>query len=269
MADGGLGRRRRGRRAACARVAGPRAGKARSRGRLRPRRPRVRRLDGPLPAHPGRPTGPRHVLSPLGKLASLQPRSCNRKRGVLPLDRTRLHPRPAPLPAPVRGPLGRPGGGRRRAARASARADRSGERPYAGAGGRALAAGHPERRRRLRRRSRPGVQPALQRLVRPRPRRGRPQPARRAAPRRPHARLLRQAQRGLGPGHRRDRAHGAPARGRRPVIRALRRPRPDRGHPRQAPRRRLDLRLRQLHRLRHPGPARRRASPREARRSRG
>ena len=107
VADGRLGGRRRGRRAARARAARPRARAAAAGRGLRPGRPRLRRLDGPLPAHPRGPPGPRHLSRALGQLAPLQPRPRDRKRGVLPLDRTRLHPRPAPLPPPLRGALAR------------------------------------------------------------------------------------------------------------------------------------------------------------------
>ena len=74
-------------------------------GRLRARRARLRRLDGPLPAHARGPPGPRLLPGAVRQLAALQPRPRDRKRGVLPLDRTRLHPRAAPLPPPPRGAL--------------------------------------------------------------------------------------------------------------------------------------------------------------------
>ena len=72
---------------------------------LRPGRPRLRRLDGPLPADARRPPGPRLLPRAGGHVAALQPRSRDRERGVLPLDRTGLHPRAAPLPPPPGGAL--------------------------------------------------------------------------------------------------------------------------------------------------------------------
>ncbi len=92
-----------------------------ARRRLRARRTCLRRLDGPLPAHPRRPPGPRHLSGAVGKLAPLQPRPCDRKRRVLPLDRPGVHPRPAPLPPPPRGALARSRGRGRRDAAAGAR----------------------------------------------------------------------------------------------------------------------------------------------------
>ena len=62
-------------------------------------------------------------------LAALQPRARDRQRGVLPPDRTGLHPRAAPLPAPLRGALAGAGGRRRHARRS-----RSLLRPAAAAG---------------------------------------------------------------------------------------------------------------------------------------
>ncbi len=125
----------------------------------------------------------------------------------------------------------------------------------------------PERRRRLRRRARPGLEPALQRLVRAGARGGRAQPARREAPRRPLARDVRAAQRGLRAGHRGGGAHRAAAAGGRAVAAPVRRPGPRRRHPREAPRRRLDRRLRELHgvrRARAAGGRRRRPAARRS-----
>ena len=120
---------------------------------------------------------------------------------------------------------------------------------------RALPAARPELRRRLRRRASAGLEPALQRLDGARPRGGRQQRARRRAPRRPLARRLPAQGCEQPAGHRRDRAHRPAAALRRPRPARLRGPRPGRRDPREAPRRRLDRGLRELHRLRDPRPA--------------
>ena len=195
-------------------------------------------------------------LALVGHVAALQPRSRDRERGVLPLDRTGLHPRPAPLPQPPGGALARARGRRRdarpraaallpAAAGAASPADRA-ERWLLGVqntdGGFGAAPGA-------------GVQPPLQRLGRARAGGGRAQPARRPPQGRALAGRLRRARRrsvkdigevertvlllsaaGLSP---RDFA------GRDLVASRARAP----------PRERLDRRLRELHRLRRAGAA--------------
>ena len=102
---------------------------------------------------------------------------------------------------------------------------------------------------------RPGFEPALQRLGRPRPRGGRSQPARPAPAWRALAGSLRDPRRALGEGHRRGRANGPAAQRRRAVAARLRRQGSARDHPGQAARRRLDRGLRELHDVRGAGAA--------------
>ena len=148
VADGRLGGRRGGRRRACARHARPRAQSACARRRLRARRPRLRRLDGPLPAHPRGPPGPRHLPGAVRELAPVQPRPCDRKRRVLPLDWSRIHPRASPLPPQARSALARARGRGRSDAAAGPRPGSAGRRGRRVAGGAAPNAGLREPRTR-------------------------------------------------------------------------------------------------------------------------
>ena len=99
------------------------------------------------------------------------------------------------------------------------------------------------------------LEPALHRLGGPGARLRGAQPPRREAQRRALAGVLRAARQRLAQGHRRDRADGAARAGGRHGPAPLRGPQPAR-RDREAPaRRRLDLRIRELHGLRRDGAA--------------
>ena len=120
VADGGVGRGRRGGRGPGQGLRRPGA-RARAAGdRVRARRPGLRRAARRLPVHPRRPAGPADLPGGVRHLAAVQPGPCDRQRRVLPADRPGLHPRAAALPAPVRGALAAGGGGRHAGAGAGA-----------------------------------------------------------------------------------------------------------------------------------------------------
>ena len=269
LADGGLGGGGGRRRAARPAPARARAQPLRAGRGVRPGRSRLRGLDGRLPVDAHRAPGPRQLPCRLCQLAALQPRPRDRQRGLLPVDRPGVHPFAAALPAAPGGELaalaghdrGRAGPRRAHPRRACRRRRRDPERTR-----RALPRARPERRRRLRRRPPPVLEPALQRLGRPRAgRRGSQSPGPRPR-RRTVAGRLRLA-RPSGPARRgRDRADGSRAERRRARPPYCGEPRPGGRDPEAAPRERLDLRLRQLHGVRGPRPARGRGAggPRDA-----
>ena len=269
LADGGLGGGGGRRRAARPAAARPRAQPFRAGRRVRPGRSRLRSLDGRLPVDAHRAPGPRQLPCRLCQLAPLQPRPRDRQRGLLPVDRPGVHPFAAALPAAPRGELaavaghdrGRAGPRRAHPRRARRRGRRDPERAR-----RALPRARPERRRRLRRRPAPVVEPALQRLGRPRAgRRGSQSPRPRSRGRTVAGRLRRA--RSCGPARRgRDRADGPRAERRRARPPHRGEPGPGGRDPEAASRERLDLRLRQLYGFRGPRPARCRGAggPRDA-----
>ncbi len=107
VADGGVGRRRRGGRRPGEGIRRPRDRPVAVGDRVRGRGPGLRRAARPLPDHPRRAPGPGDLPGGVRHLAAVQLGACDRQRGLLPPDRPGLHPRAAPLPAPVRGALAR------------------------------------------------------------------------------------------------------------------------------------------------------------------
>ena len=199
------------------------------------------------------PAGHGHLDRDQRQLASLQRRPRRRQLRVLPSDRPRPPARALALPAPLRRALG----ARRRGRCGAPAACRPG-RCIGCVGGQAgdhVARQGPERRRRLRQRAGAGVGVALHRVGVAGPRGGRSQPARRRAARAQRDRLH-PRRGGADTRDRRGGAHDPRARGRRPVVAALRGPGLHSAARALPPRRRLVLGLRLLHRLRDPRAAR-------------